>query len=80
MTAGILAQEDDLYDEFEDEDDSDDVEDYDEDDYFDDYADLNHTNVNGNAVREDAGTRRHSPSPTIPEHQGNVPINFSRHG
>ena len=52
MTASILAQEDDLYDEFEDEDDEDDFEDYDEeDDYFDDYADLN-----GDGVLEDAGT------------------------
>lgn len=55
MTANILAQEDDLYDEFEDEDDTDDFED-DEDEYFDDYADLNLYNVNGDGVREDAGT------------------------
>ncbi len=47
MTASILAQEDDPYDEFEDEDATGDVEDYDgEDDDFDDYADLNDTNVN----------------------------------
>ena len=57
MTASILAQEDDLYDEFEDEDDYDDFEDYDEEDgYFDDYADLNETNVNGDGVPENAET------------------------
>ena len=57
MTASILAQEDDLYDEFEDEDDTDDFEDSDyEDEYFDDYAGLNDTNVNGDGVRPDAGT------------------------
>ena len=49
MTASILAQEDDLYDEFEDEDDEDDFDE--EDEYFDDYADLN-----GDGVPEDAGT------------------------
>ena len=51
MTASILAQEDDLYDEFEDEDDTDD-----EDEYFDEYAGLNDTNLNGDGVRADAGT------------------------
>ena len=45
MTSGILAQEDDLYDEFEDE-----------DEYFDDYADVNDYNVNGDGVRQDAET------------------------
>ena len=48
MTPSILAQEDDLYDEFEDEDD--------EDEYFDDYADVNDYNVNGDGVRQDAET------------------------
>ena len=57
MAASILAQEDDLYDEFEDEDDTDDFEDSDdEDEYFDDYAGLNDTNFNGDGVRADAGT------------------------
>ena len=46
MTENILAQEEDLYDEFEDDG---------EDDYLDDYADVNDYNVNGNGVREDAG-------------------------
>ncbi|MDE2927793.1 MAG: hypothetical protein OXT71_15470 [Acidobacteriota bacterium] len=50
MTASILAQDDDLYDEFEDEDDTDDFED------IDDYAGLNDTNLNGDGVRADAGT------------------------
>lgn len=59
MTASILAQEDDLYDEFEDEDDTDD-----EDEYFDDYAGLNDTNLNGDGVRADAGTRRPFAVPT----------------
>lgn len=49
MTASILAQEDDLYDEFEDEDEYDDFEDE------DDYADLNDYNVNGDGVRWAAG-------------------------
>ena len=50
MTASILAQEDDLYDEFEDEDEYDDCEDE------DDYADLIDYNVNGDGVRGVAGT------------------------
>ena len=50
MTASILAQEDDLYDEFEDEDEYDDFEDE------DDYADLNDYNVNGDGVHGAAGT------------------------
>ena len=49
MSASILAQEDDLYDEFEDEDEYDDFEDE------DDYADLNDYNVNGDGVRWAAG-------------------------
>lgn len=56
MTASILAQEEDLYDEFEDEDDTDDFEDSDDDEYFDDYAGLNDTNFNGDGVRADAGS------------------------
>ncbi len=56
MTASILAQEDDLYDEFEDEDEYDDFEDYeDEADYEDDYADLNDNNATGDGGQEDAG-------------------------
>lgn len=55
MTANILAQEEDLYDEFEDEEDTGDFED-DEDEYFDDSAELNLYNVNVDGVREDAGT------------------------
>lgn len=55
MSANILAQDDDLYDEFEDEDDDDDFEDYeDEGVYFDDYADLNDYTVNGEVVQEKA--------------------------
>ena len=52
MIASILAQDDDLYDEFEDEDDDEDYED--EGDYFDDYGDLNDYTVNGDGGQEDA--------------------------
>ena len=52
MVASILAQEDDLYDEFEDE----------EDDDFDDYADSNDTRVNGDGVPEDAGRHGWTPN------------------